>query len=101
MELALPQGDSLEPSLVRVTKNIKYANGLPIGMADDNLVLIMRIFGWGKASLMANYTMENLFTQVDDEGNQQVLIHEIINYQTNLEVKQQDAFVTPRTRTKQ
>ena len=31
MELAIPQGDSLEPRLARVTKRLKDANGLPIG----------------------------------------------------------------------
>ena len=30
MELALPQGDSLEPKLARVTKRLKDANGIPI-----------------------------------------------------------------------
>ena len=35
-ELALPQGDSLEPWLAKVTKRMKDANGIPIGMAHDN-----------------------------------------------------------------
>ena len=30
MELAIPQGDSLEPRLAKVTKRLKDANGLPI-----------------------------------------------------------------------
>ena len=33
-----------------------------------------------KASLAANYIAENLFAQIDDEGNQQVLMNEIIDY---------------------
>ena len=33
MELAIPQGDSLEPRLARVTKRLKDANGLPIWLA--------------------------------------------------------------------
>ena len=53
------------------------------------------------ASLSANHIAENLFTQVDNEGNQQVLMKEIIGYHTNgQEVKQQDAFITTRTGTK-
>ena len=36
MELALPQGDSLEPRMARVTKRLKDANSIPIGTADDN-----------------------------------------------------------------
>ena len=34
MELALTQSDSLEPRLARVTKQLKDANGIPIGTAD-------------------------------------------------------------------
>ena len=53
------------------------------------------------ASLSANCIAENLFAQVDDEGNGQVLMKEIIDYCTNgQEVKQQDAFITMRTGTK-
>ena len=53
------------------------------------------------ASLSANHIAENLFAQVDDEGNWQVLMKEIIDYCTNRqEVKQQDAFITTMTGTK-
>ena len=54
-----------------------------------------------KASLVANYIVENLFTQIDDEGNRQVLMNDIIDYQTNgTELKQQDAFITTKMGTK-
>ena len=54
-----------------------------------------------KASLVANYIAENLFTQIDDEGNRQVLMNEIIDYRTNgTELKPQDAFITTKTGTK-
>ena len=54
-----------------------------------------------KASLVAKYIAENLFTQIDDEGNRQVLMNEIIDYQTNVtELKQQDAFNTTKMGTK-
>ena len=36
-----------------------------------------------KASLGAFYIVENLFAQIDDEGNRQVLMNEIIDYRTN------------------
>ena len=36
MELAIPQGDSLEPRLARATKRLKDANGLPIRLANEN-----------------------------------------------------------------
>ena len=54
-----------------------------------------------KASLAANYIAENLFAQVDDEGNCRVLMKKIIDYRTNgTKLKQQDAFITTKTGTK-
>ena len=53
------------------------------------------------ASLSANHIAENLFAQVDNEGNQQVLMKKIIdNCTSGQEVKQQDTFITLRTGTK-
>ena len=106
MELALPQGDSLEPRLAKVTKQLKDANGIPIGTADQNPLLDTQMYevefvDGEKASLAANYIAENLFAQIDDEGNQQVLMNEIIDYRTNgTELKQQDAFITTKMGTK-
>ena len=106
MELALPQGDSLEPRMARVTKRLKDSNGIPIGTADQNPLLDTRMYevelvDGEKASLTANYIAENLFAQVDDEGNRHVLMKEIIDYRTNgTELKQQDAFITTKTGTK-
>ena len=106
MELALPQGDSLEPRLAKVTKQLKDANGIPIGMADQNPLLDTRMYevefaDGEKASLAANYIAENLFAQIDDEGSRQVLMNEIIDYRTNgTNLKQQDAFITTKTGTK-
>ena len=54
-----------------------------------------------KQSLSANYITENVFTQVDQDGNRQDLLDKIIDYcTTGKEVKQQDAFITTRTGTK-
>ena len=106
MELAIPQGDSLEPRLARVTKRLKDANGLPIGLANENPILDTRMYevqylDGEKASLVANNIAENLFAQIDDEGNCQVLMDEIIGHQSNEHaVKQQDAFITTKTGTK-
>ena len=106
MELALPQGDSLEPRLAKVTKRMKDANGIPIGTAHDNPLLDTRMYeveyvDGEKAALSANHIAENLFAQVDDEGNRHVLMHEIIDHRTNgQEVKQQDAFLTTKMGTK-
>ena len=106
MELALPQGDSLEPRLSKVTLRLKDANGIPIRTADQNPLLDTRMYevefaDGEKASLAANYIAENLFAQIDDEGNFQVLMNEIIDYRTNgTELKQQDAFITTKMGTK-
>ena len=106
MELAIPQGDSLEPRLARVTKRLKDANGLPIGLANENPILDTRMYeieylDGERTSLAANNIAENLFAQIDDEGNRQVLMDEIIGHRSNEHaVKQQDAFITTNTGTK-
>ena len=66
MELALPQSDSLEPQLARVTKQLKDANGISIGTADQNPLLDTRMYevefaDREKASVAANCIAENLF----------------------------------------
>ena len=106
MELAIPQGDSLEPRLARVTKRLKDANGLPIGLANENPILDTRMYeveylDGEQASLTANNIAENLFAQIDDEGNRQVLMDEIIGHRSNEHaVKQQDAFIMTKTGTR-
>ena len=106
MDLALPQGDSIEPRMARVTKRLKDANGIPIGTANDNLLLDTNMYeveylDGKRISLSANHIAENLFAHVDDEGNRQEPMKEIIDYRTNgQEVKHQDAFITTRTGTK-
>ena len=100
MELALPHGDEATPQYAKVTKRLRDANGIPIGTADDNPIWDTRMYevefmDGTKQSLSANYIAENMFTQVDQDGNRQVLLDEIINYRTTgKEVKQQDAFIT-------
>ena len=106
MELAIPQGDSLEPRLTRVTKRLKDANGLPIGLANENPILDTRMYeveylDRERTSLVANNIAENLFAQIDDDGNCQVLMDEIIGHRSiEHAVKQQDAFITTNTGTK-
>ena len=106
MELALPHEDEATPQYAKVTKRLRDTNGIPIGTADDNPILDTRMYkvefmDGTKQSLSANYIAENLFAQVDQDGNHQVLLDKIINYRTTgKEVKQQDAFITTRTSTK-
>ena len=73
MELALDKGDD-GPSFAKVTKRLRDANGLPIGIANDNPILDTRLYeveylDGHKASLSANEIAQNLFAQVDEEGN--------------------------------
>ena len=106
MELAIPQGDSLEPRLARVTKRLKDVNGLPIGLANENPILDTRMYeveylDGEQMSLAANNIAENLFAQIDDDGNRQVLMDEIIGHRSNKHaIKQQDAFIVTKTGTK-
>ena len=105
MELALPR-DGGEVEFGRVVKRLRDKNGIPIGTANDNPILDTRIYevefpdGY-RTSLAANAIAENLFAQVDDNGNRHVLFSEIIDHRTNgKELKQQDAFVVTSTGTK-
>ena len=106
MELAVPRGDNPNPLYAKVTKRLRDANGIPIGMANENPILDTHMYkveyqDGTKASLVANYIAENLFTQVDQEGNRHVLLDEIIDYRVNgREVKLQDAFITTGTGTR-
>jgi hypothetical protein len=101
MELAIPR-DSDGPEFAQVTKHLKDKDGLPIGRANNNPILDTRMYkveypDGHKASLAANAIAENMFAQVDDEGNWHVLFEEIIDDRTDgMEVKQQDAFLPTR-----
>ena len=105
MELALPRSGG-EVEFARVVKRLRDKNGLPIGTANDNPILDTRVYevefpdGY-RSSLAANAIAENLFAQVDEEGNRHVLFDEIIDHRTNgKEIKQQDAYVTMSNGTK-
>ena len=105
MELALPR-EGGEIQFGRVVKRLRDKDGLPIGTANDNPILDSRLYevefqdGY-KTSLAANAIAENLFAQIDDEGNRHVLFQEIIDHRVNgKQVLQQDAFITTRTGTK-
>ena len=101
MELALPR-EGGEVQFARVVKRMRDKDGLPIGTANDNPIMDSRHYevefqdGY-KTSMAANAIAENLFAQIDDEGNRHVLFKEIIDFRTSgKQVLQQDAFVTTR-----
>ena len=99
MEVALPR-DSEGPEFARVTKRLRDANGIPIGTANDNPLLDTRIYeveylDGHKAALAANTIAENLFAQIDAEGNRFLHLDAIADHRVNgEEVKMPDAFIT-------
>ena len=103
MELVVPRRDNPHPQYAKVTKLLRDANSIPIGMANENPILNSRMYkveyqDGTRASLVANYIAENLFAQVDQEGNRHILLDEINDYRVNgCEVKLQDAFITTGT----
>ena len=106
MELSLTHGGEATPQYAKVTKRMRDANGIPIGTANDNPILDMRMYeveflDGTKTSLSANYIAEKLFSQVDDDGNRQVLLDEITDHRTNgSHVLQQDAYITTSSGTR-
>ena len=98
MEITLSR-DGDGPQFGRVTKRLRDKNGLPIGTANDNPILDTRLYevefldGY-KASLAANTIAENLFSQVDEEGNRYTLFDVIEDHRTTgEELQQKDAFI--------
>ena len=77
MELVLPR-DEPGPEFARVTKRLRDHNGFPIGTANQNSILDSRMYeveyqDGHKASLSANTSAQNMFAQVDEEGNRHIL----------------------------
>ena len=87
MELALPR-DGEGPEFARVTKRLRDKDGIPIGTANDNPILDSRLYeveyldGY-KASLAANAIAENLFAQIDEEGNRFVTMESIMDHRVD------------------
>ena len=56
---------------------------------------------WERTSLAANNIAENLFGQIDDDGNRQVIMDKIIGHRSNEHaVKQHDMFIVTKMGTK-
>ena len=94
------------PEFEGVKKKLKDANGRPMGVANNNPILDSRMYEVGYrdgyvAEMAANVIFENLFTQVNQEGNRFVLIESIIDTRTDGTQKlQQDAFIITKSGTK-
>ena len=99
MEIALPY-DSYSPEFAKVTKCLCDKDRLPIGTTNDNSILDSCLYkveypDGHKAALAANFMAENIFTQVDNEGNRFVLLNVIADYCVDSsELKGDDRFIT-------
>ena len=99
MEIALDQGEE-QPEYARVKKQLKDNQGRPIGIESENTIINTRMYevkyqDVHTVALAANIIAENIFSQVDEEGNHSVLFDEIVDVRKyGTHVLQQDAFVT-------
>ncbi len=80
-ELMLPQGGVLVKGRVTVRK--RDQDGNPVGRANDNPILDTRsyIVDFDDGELTANMISESLYWQCDPDGNQYILLEEIVDHQ--------------------
>jgi hypothetical protein len=93
-------GDSSDIQYGKVTKRLRDAEGRPIGTASENPIMDTRAYtveftdGHSEA-LTANLIAQNLFSEIDEEGNRHILLDDIIDCRkSGAAVSQEDAFVT-------
>ena len=102
MEVALPRDDE-GPTFAKVTKRLRDANGIPIGTANNNPILDTRLYeveflDGHKASLSANAIAENMFAQIDDDGNRFALLDDIVDHRVDgTQISKEDAFITSKS----
>ena len=105
MELALLRGGG-EVEFAKVVKRMRDKDGLPIGTANDNPILDSRVYeveypDGHRASLAADVIAENLFSQVDSDGNRLAMFDDVVDFRTNgKQVTMEDGFVLTSTGTK-
>jgi hypothetical protein len=83
-ELMLPKGGLMVKG--RVTAHKRDRDGNPVGRANDNPILdtdsyIVDFDDGDQTELTANMIAESLYLQCDPDGNQYVLLEEIVNHQ--------------------
>ena len=104
MEVQIPRPGFEHPQRGRVTKRMRDEDGNPIGRADDkNILFDTRLYevefpDGEKLALSANYIAQNLFAQINDDGDRFILLKDIIDYRIKADaVKPEDAFITTRS----
>ena len=99
MELALPRGTDGEMQYAKVVKRVRDESGNPVGVANENPILDTRQYEveWHdghREEMFANTIAENLFAQVDDEGNRHVMLRDIIAHRyTDEALSEEDCWV--------
>jgi Reverse transcriptase (RNA-dependent DNA polymerase) len=85
-QVLLPKGDSLVSG--QVIKRKRDSNGNPIGHSNNNPLLDTRVYevqfpDGTEQEYTANLIAESLYSQVDDEGNQFILLDEILDHKSD------------------
>jgi hypothetical protein len=97
-EVLLPKGDILVPA--KVTGRKRNENGDPVGTAHTNPILDTRVYNvqfpdGHTEEYAANVISENIYSQVDDDGNRFLLLGEIINHRSDhTAISIDDKFIT-------
>ena len=100
MELGMPRGPEGQLLHAKVKRRAIDNDGKPLGVASSNPITDTRLYEIeymdGSAEVVpANVIAENILSQVDEEGNGQLMIDEIINHRSNEDaVKHKHAFYT-------
>lgn len=96
-QVLLPKGDGLVSG--KVIKRKRDDNGNPVGRSNQNPLLDTRVYevhfpDGTEQEYTANLIAESLYSQVDDEGNQFILLDEILDHASDEKaVKPEDAHV--------
>mgnify|MGYP003334491099 CR=1 FL=1 len=74
-----------------VIKRRKDKEGNPVGIANNNPILdtreyVVEFMDGHEETMAANLIAEHLFSQVDDDGNCQVLLDEIIDHRVDTKI---------------
>ena len=105
MEVVIPR-DGYVPDFSKVMKHFRDKGGLPIDRSHNNPILDTRMYeveykDRHKSSLAANEIAENVFDEVNVEGNWHVLLQDVVDHRYDgTDATEQDVFITTRTRTK-
>ena len=106
MELDFPKRGEPDPQFACITKLLCNAYGIHVGNYADNSILDTHIFkveyvDGEKPALSANPIAENMFVQIEEEGNRHILMGKITDHLFDESaVKIQGAFITTSSGTK-